>query len=75
VRARGTEQVLLGRSWTRASVEASMRALDGELAPISDLRASAAYRQALARNLLLKFLLETAPERTGRTRVLEDAAA
>jgi xanthine dehydrogenase small subunit len=75
VRARRTEQVLLGRPWTRASVEAGMRALDGELAPISDQRASAAYRQALARNLLLKFLLETTPECGGRTRLLEEAAA
>ena len=33
--------------------------LDASLAPLSDLRASAAYRRTVARNLLLKFFLET----------------
>ncbi len=60
VRARGTEQALLGQAWTAASVHAAMDALDAEFSPISDMRASAAYRLMVARNLLYKFFLETA---------------
>jgi xanthine dehydrogenase small subunit len=47
--------------------------LDGELAPISDARATSAYRRLVARNLLRKFQLETAPGRAAppaATRVL-----
>ena len=59
-RARGCEAALRGRPWTEAAVDAALPALDAELKPISDLRASAAYRRAVARNLLRKFQLETA---------------
>jgi xanthine dehydrogenase small subunit len=59
-RARGCEAALRGRPWTEATVDAALGALDAELRPISDLRASAAYRRAVARNLLRKFHLETA---------------
>jgi xanthine dehydrogenase small subunit len=44
-------------------VDAALPALDGELAPISDLRASAGYRRLVARNLLRKLQLEPAPVR------------
>ncbi len=56
------EQALGGRLWNRASVAEAMSALDAEMAPITDMRASAAYRRLVARNLLLRFLLETAPD-------------
>ena len=42
---------------------------EAEFAPISDMRASAAYRRLAARNLLRKFWIETAGA-PGRTRVL-----
>ena len=48
--------------------------LDGELAPISDMRASAAYRSMVARNLLLRFQLETAPQSEAAVRLAEVAA-
>ena len=70
-RAVATEQTLGGRHWNRASVEAAMTALDAELSPITDMRASAAYRRLVARNLLLRFLLETAPEDDAPVRLAE----
>ncbi len=70
-RALAAEQALDGRLWNMAGVTAAMAALDGELSPIGDMRASAAYRRLVARNLLLRFLLETAPERTAPVRLQE----
>ncbi|HET9599164.1 MAG TPA: xanthine dehydrogenase small subunit [Anaeromyxobacteraceae bacterium] len=58
-RARACEAALAGRPWTAASVAAALPALDADFSPIGDMRASAAYRRLVARNLLLKFQLET----------------
>ena len=58
-RATQTEQALLGKPWTQESVTAALAVLDSELSPISDMRASAAYRRMVARNLLLRLFLET----------------
>jgi xanthine dehydrogenase small subunit len=49
-----------------------MEALDGDYEPISDLRASAAYRRLVARNLLRRFFLETSAPQVA-TRVVEHA--
>jgi xanthine dehydrogenase small subunit len=62
-RARACEAALAGRPWTEATVLAALPALDEDLAPISDMRASAAYRRLVARNLLVKFQLETGGRR------------
>ncbi len=70
-RATGAEQTLGGRIWSRASVEAAQQAVAAELSPISDMRASAAYRSLVARNLLLRFLLETAAEEPAPARLLD----
>ena len=43
-RARHVEAALEGRPWNEATVEAGMAALEDDFAPISDWRASAAYR-------------------------------
>jgi xanthine dehydrogenase small subunit len=69
-----TEASLIGQDWTQDSVAAAMAVLDGELTPISDMRASAAYRSLVARNLLLRFHLETAQETTAAVRLTEVAA-
>ncbi len=69
VRAAGAEAALTGRPWTEATVEAGVAALGVELAPISDMRAGAAYRRLAAGNLLRKFWIETAGA-PARTRVL-----
>ena len=68
-RARDCEQALIGRRWTEASIAAVLPVLDGCFAPLSDMRASAAYRRLVAGNLLRKFQLETAG-RPGATRLL-----
>jgi xanthine dehydrogenase small subunit len=69
VRARATEQVLIGQNWTEGSVTAAMDALDEEFAPISDMRASAEYRRMVARNLMFKCFLETSASATATTRL------
>ena len=60
-RAAKAEAAIAGRPWTQATVEAAMAALGEDFAPLSDMRASAAYRLAAARNLLMRFWLETRP--------------
>ena len=52
-----------------ASVAEAQEALDRDYAPIEDMRAGAAYRRLIARNLLRKFYLENSGY-TGETRVL-----
>ena len=68
-RARNTEQTLIGQRWTETALRTAMHTLDAEFAPISDMRASAAYRGMVARNLLYKFFLETASADAPRTRL------
>ncbi|HTT09378.1 MAG TPA: xanthine dehydrogenase small subunit [Burkholderiaceae bacterium] len=58
-RAAATEQSLLGQPWNEATARAAMAALDRDYAPLTDMRASAGYRSATARNLLYRFFLET----------------
>jgi xanthine dehydrogenase small subunit len=58
-RAASTEAALIGQDWTEASVHAAMNALDSDFQPLTDMRASSAYRAKVARNVLLRFYLET----------------
>ena len=58
-RAPAAEAAVLGRRWDEAAVRGAMTALDGDFTPISDHRASSAYRTLSARNLLYKFYLES----------------
>jgi xanthine dehydrogenase small subunit len=60
-RAVGAEAALRGQRWTEATLRAAMATLPGEFTPLSDLRASSAYRMQLAQNLLRRFWLETRP--------------
>jgi xanthine dehydrogenase small subunit len=62
-RASATERALAGASWTEATVRAAMEALATDYTPLTDMRASAAYRVKTARNLLYRFFLETRPDR------------
>jgi xanthine dehydrogenase small subunit len=59
VRARQTEAALHGQPWSLASVQAAMATLRAEFAPISDMRASSAYRREVLGNLLQRFWLES----------------
>jgi len=74
-RARHTEQILIGRPWTRTTVEAGMKALADDFAPITDWRASREYRLGVARNLLLKAYVETTDERAATRLVGERSLA
>ncbi len=59
VRASKTEAALTGQAWTQATVSQAMTTLRGEFQPISDMRASAAYRTEVLGNLLQRFWLES----------------
>jgi xanthine dehydrogenase small subunit len=59
-RAAAAEAALLGQPWTEATVARAQAKLAEDFAPITDWRASADYRAAVARNLLQRFFLETA---------------
>ena len=61
-RARQTEAALLGQTWNEDTVMAATAALRAEFQPISDMRASAAYRQTVLGNLLRRFWLESQGE-------------
>ena len=61
-RAPATESALTGKPWTEATARAAMAALAGDYTPLTDMRASAAYRAQTARNLLYRFFLETRPD-------------
>lgn len=58
-RATETENFLIGRSWNRENVEQAMLLIEKDFSPISDVRGSAEYRKVAAKNLLLKFWIDT----------------
>jgi xanthine dehydrogenase small subunit len=58
-RAKACEAALIGQPWTEATIEAAMAALEADYTPMSDMRASAAYRSLAARNMLRKVFLES----------------
>lgn len=59
VRAVQTEAALRGQPWTQATVHQAMAVLRAEFSPISDMRASAAYRSEVLGNLLQRYWLES----------------
>ncbi len=61
-RAAATEAALSGQPWTEATARDAMAALARDYQPLSDMRASAAYRLRAAQNLLLRCWLETRPD-------------
>jgi len=58
-RATAAERAITGRDWTEATARAAMAALADDFTPLTDMRATAAYRKSVARNLLYRFWLET----------------
>lgn len=69
-RARAVEQRLVGAEPGRAGTwSAAIEAMAEDFTPLTDMRASAAYRMETARALLAKALVETAGAPTERTRV------
>ena len=61
-RAAQAEAVVVGQPWTEATVWAAMQALAVDFKPLSDMRASSAYRAKVAANLLQRLWLETRAE-------------
>lgn len=59
VRAVKTQAVLLGQPWTLDAAKQATAALRAEFQPISDMRASAAYRSEVLGNLMQRFWLES----------------
>jgi len=58
VRARSTEQALVGQPWNEQTIQAVLPLLRSEFAPITDVRGSAGYRSGLIPSLLEKFFGE-----------------
>jgi xanthine dehydrogenase small subunit len=67
-RAARAEAALIGQKWTLDTANAAAAAIARDFAPLSDMRASAAYRAKVAANLILRFWHETAG--TAATRVV-----
>jgi xanthine dehydrogenase small subunit len=57
-RARATERALLGATWNESSVDAAVAKLAEDFKPLTDMRASSAYRLQTAGNLLRRFYFE-----------------
>ncbi len=58
-RAAAVESALMGLPWRPESVSAAVLNMEQDFRPLSDWRASADYRMQVAKNLLLKFALES----------------
>ncbi|MGZ5199912.1 MAG: xanthine dehydrogenase small subunit [Telluria sp.] len=58
-RAVAAEAVLVGATWTEGTLREAMGALARDYAPLTDMRASSAYRMQAAQNLLRRFWFET----------------
>ena len=57
-RASAVEAALNGRPWTRETIDAALPAFAEDFTPMTDMRASAAYRLTTARNMLVRAFLE-----------------
>jgi xanthine dehydrogenase small subunit len=58
-RAAQAEAAVVGKPWSEATADAAIEALASDFTPLTDMRASAAYRLRSAQNLLRRFWLET----------------
>jgi len=57
--AEKTSSFLSGKLWNKSNIEEAMKIAEEEFSPISDARAEAKSRKIMARNLILKFWIET----------------
>ncbi|MDO5657974.1 MAG: xanthine dehydrogenase small subunit [Paracoccus sp. (in: a-proteobacteria)] len=73
-RAASAEAALTCAPLSAESFEAAARALSRDFEPLSDMRASAAYRATVAANLIRRFWLEQSGEQTRLSRRTEDCA-
>jgi xanthine dehydrogenase small subunit len=63
-RAFAVEKALVGQLWSEATVEAAMATYVEDYTPLTDMRATAEYRALVAKNLLLRFYMETTTSET-----------
>ena len=63
-RASHVEAALVGKPWTKQTIETAQAEFDKDFTPMSDMRASAHYRLETARNLLLRYYAELNGETT-----------
>ncbi|MCC6812981.1 MAG: FAD binding domain-containing protein, partial [Rubrivivax sp.] len=61
-RAAEAEAAITGQPWSEATVRTAQQALARDFTPLTDMRASSAYRLQVAQNLLQRLWLETRPE-------------
>ena len=59
-RASRAEAALLGQPWTLATAKAAAQAIAGDFTPLSDMRATAAYRLTVAQNLMIRYFHDLA---------------
>jgi xanthine dehydrogenase small subunit len=62
-RAKHVELALVGKPWTRATIDAAKAEFSKDYQPLTDWRATADYRLKAAENLLTRFYLEHAGQR------------
>ncbi|MCZ4091916.1 xanthine dehydrogenase small subunit [Sinorhizobium psoraleae] len=72
-RAKAAEAALIGQRWSEETIRAAQAALDTDYQPINDWRATSAYRMLAAKNLLMRFFLESTGERAQLRRFEEVA--
>jgi len=58
IRCRAAEETLRGQQMDDAVVARALQAIDADIAPIDDMRSTADYRRAVARNLVSAFLTQ-----------------
>jgi xanthine dehydrogenase small subunit len=57
-RAASAERALVGQAWNEAAIESAVAALPADFTPLTDSRASQAYRLKTAGNLLRRFYMQ-----------------
>ncbi|RVK46536.1 xanthine dehydrogenase small subunit [Sinorhizobium meliloti] len=72
-RAKTVEAALIGQAWTEETVRTAQAAFETDYQPITDWRATGAYRMLAAKNLLMRFFLESVGE-TVRLQRFEEVA-
>jgi xanthine dehydrogenase small subunit len=72
-RAGHVEAALTGKAWTEENMEKAVGSFSKDFTPLTDMRASAAYRMMVTENLLRRFWLETRGA-GGQLRLMREAA-
>ena len=63
-RASKAEAALLGQPWEEPAIRAAMAAMAEDFTPLSDMRASSAYRLQAAQNMLMRYFHDLAGQQT-----------